>query len=78
MTDTDRICQLEEELAVERERNETQADTIKSLWVEIAAIKKRDEHAQAYIPKLKAENAKLERQLSPIGQAEQVFKGAGQ
>jgi len=56
------------------ECNATQAETIKALWVEMAFIKKRDDNAQAYIPKLKARIAALEAQTTPQAIAERLFQ----
>ena len=55
----------------------TQEHNIKVAWAELAAVKKRDEHAQAYIPQLKAKIAELEAQLTPEAIAERVLSNAG-
>lgn len=51
----------------------TQADIIKALWVQLAAAKKQNAHAQPYIAELKAERAALLAQLTQKAKAEWIF-----
>jgi hypothetical protein len=53
---------------------ETQAEVIKGYQVRVVAAEKRCEKLQDMNDHAQAHIAKLERQLSPIGQAERHFK----
>lgn len=68
------ITALTMQVQILGECNDTQADKIKEGWVEIAALKKQAEHAQAYIPKLKAERDELKAQLTDQAKAERLFR----
>jgi len=67
------IRSLRAEITALTVRGSVQEDKIKEGWVEIAALKKQAEHAQAYIPKLKAENEALRAQLTDAAIAERVL-----
>lgn len=60
--------------ATPEQQIETQAETIKSQWVLIAKLERRNDHAQAHIVKIEGRNKALEFDLSAIGQAEKVFR----